>query len=113
MRIAGWMMGFVMLSSVSFAQKHPVIEYEADEKIKKNALRFIVLGDWGRNGEDNQKQVARDMGVVARKFKPEFIVSTGDNFYPNGVRSTRDYNWIASFENIYRPSLCKLTGLLF
>ena len=101
MRFGGWMMGFMMLFSVSFAQKHPVIEYEADEKIKKNALRFIVFGDWGRNGEDNQKQVAHTMGVVARKFKAEFIVSTGDNFYPSGVKSTRDYNWIASFENIY------------
>ena len=61
----------------------------------------MVFGDWGRNGEDNQKVVAREMGIVAKKFKPEFIVSTGDNIYPNGVRSTRDYNWIASFENIY------------
>ena len=74
MRFAGWMMGLLLLSSMSFAQKHPLIEYEADEKIKKNALRFIVFGDWGRNGEDNQKQVARTMGVVARKFKAEFIV---------------------------------------
>ncbi|HEY4965221.1 MAG TPA: tartrate-resistant acid phosphatase type 5 family protein [Puia sp.] len=64
-------------------------------------LRFIVFGDWGRNGEDNQREVAREMGIVAKKFKPEFIVSTGDNIYPNGVRSTRDHNWIASFEDIY------------
>ena len=61
----------------------------------------MVFGDWGRNGEDNQKEVAREMGIVAKKFKPEFIISTGDNIYPNGVRSTRDHNWIASFENIY------------
>jgi 3',5'-cyclic AMP phosphodiesterase CpdA len=101
MRLASWMIGLLLFSSISVAQKHPVIEYEADEKVKKNALRFIVFGDWGRNGEDNQKQVARTMGVVAKKFKAEFIVSTGDNFYPNGVKSTRDYNWIASFENIY------------
>jgi 3',5'-cyclic AMP phosphodiesterase CpdA len=101
MRLASWMIGLILISSISLAQKHPVIEYEADEKVKKNALRFIVFGDWGRNGEDNQKQVARTMGVVAKKFKAEFIISTGDNFYPNGVKSTRDYNWIASFENIY------------
>jgi len=101
MRLASWMMGLFLFSSVSYAQKHPVIEYEADEKIKKNALRFIVFGDWGRNGEDYQKVVARTMGVVAKKFKAEFIVSTGDNFYPNGVKSTRDHNWLASFEDIY------------
>jgi len=64
-------------------------------------LRFMVFGDWGRNGEDKQKEVALEMGKVAKKFKPEFIVSTGDNFYPNGVQSTRDHNWLASYEDIY------------
>jgi 3',5'-cyclic AMP phosphodiesterase CpdA len=48
-----------------------------------------------------QKEVAIEMGIVAKKFKPEFIVSTGDNFYPNGVQSTRDHNWLASYEDIY------------
>ena len=69
---------------------------------KKKTLRFLVFGDWGRNGEDKQREVAAEMGIVAKKFKPEFIVSTGDNFYPNGVRSTQDHNWLASFENIYK-----------
>ena len=101
MRFAIWTISLMLVVSVSYAQKHPHIEYESDEKIRKVDLRFMVFGDWGRNGEDNQKQVARAMGVVAKKFNPEFIVSTGDNFYPNGVRSTRDHNWIASFENIY------------
>jgi tartrate-resistant acid phosphatase type 5 len=64
-------------------------------------LRFMAFGDWGRNGEDNQREVAKEMGIEAKKFKPEFIISTGDNIYPNGVRSTRDHNWIASFEDIY------------
>ena len=63
----------------------------------------MVFGDWGRNGEDNQKEVALEMGMVAKKFKPEFIISTGDNFYPNGVQSTRDHNWIASYRKyLYR-----------
>ncbi|HEX3079207.1 MAG TPA: metallophosphoesterase, partial [Puia sp.] len=37
----------------------------------------------------------------SKTFKPAFIVSTGDNFYPSGVRSTRDYSWLASYEQIY------------
>jgi tartrate-resistant acid phosphatase type 5 len=68
---------------------------------KKKALHFMVFGDWGRNGEDNQKETAWELGIDAKTFKPEFIVSTGDNFYPNGVRSTRDHYWLASFEDIY------------
>ncbi len=93
--------GLLFLMSVSPAQKRKQKEYESEKEVKQKALRFIVFGDWGRNGEDNQKEVAAEMGIVAKKFKPEFIVSTGDNIYPNGVRSTMDYGWIASFENIY------------
>ena len=91
----------LLLASVSNAQKHRAVEYESENEIKTKPLHFMVFGDWGRNGEDNQKEVAREMGIVAKKFKPEFIVSTGDNIYPNGVRSTRDHNWLSSFENIY------------
>jgi tartrate-resistant acid phosphatase type 5 len=75
--------------------------YDNDDVVVKKPFKFIVFGDWGRNGEDNQKEVAREMGIVAKKFKPEFIISTGDNFYPDGVRSTRDHSWIASYEDIY------------
>ena len=71
------------------------------KETSKNQLRFMVFGDWGRNGEDNQRETAKEMGIVAKTFKPAFIVSTGDNFYPSGVRSTRDHAWLASFEEIY------------
>jgi tartrate-resistant acid phosphatase type 5 len=92
----------LLFASVSNAQKHAVVEYDAEEDdVKTKSLHFMVFGDWGRNGEDFQQEVAREMGIVAKKFKPSFIVSTGDNFYPNGVRSVSDHNWLASFENIY------------
>jgi tartrate-resistant acid phosphatase type 5 len=93
--------GFLFFISISSAQKRKQLEYDSEKEVKQKALRFIVFGDWGRNGEDNQKEVAAEMGIVAKKFKPEFIVSTGDNIYPNGVRSIMDHSWISSFENIY------------
>lgn len=85
----------------AFSQK--VQKYDTDDKkeIREARLKFMVFGDWGRNGEDKQKEVANELGIVAKKFNPEFIVSTGDNFYPSGVASTRDHSWIASFEDIY------------
>ena len=84
------------ISMAAFSQK------EAKPKTEnKKALRFMVFGDWGRNGEDKQRETAMEMGINAKAFKPAFIVATGDNFYPGGVRSTRDYNWVASFEEIY------------
>ena len=69
--------------------------------INKLALNFIAMGDWGRNGEYKQKEVATQMGITAKAIKASFIIATGDNFYPSGVASTMDYRWIASYENIY------------
>lgn len=65
------------------------------------ALNFIAMGDWGRNGADHQKQVARQMGLTAAEVKAQFIISTGDNFYPSGVISEHDPLFKHSFEDIY------------
>lgn len=69
--------------------------------VPEKALSFIAMGDWGRNGEYQQKEVAQQMGITAKQFDASFIVATGDNFYPSGVASTQDYSWTASFENMY------------
>jgi len=65
------------------------------------ALNFIAMGDWGRNGADHQKQVARQMGSTASEVKAQFVISTGDNFYPSGVISAQDPSFKYSFEDIY------------
>jgi predicted phosphodiesterase len=70
-------------------------------KLPPAALDFIVVGDWGRSGEYRQKDVSRQMGIAAHQLNVDFIVSTGDNFYPKGVASVMDPNWQRSFENIY------------
>jgi hypothetical protein len=64
-------------------------------------LNFLVIGDWGRNGADHQKQVASQMGKTAAKQHSAFIISTGDNFYPSGVISEFDPLFKYSFEDIY------------
>lgn len=66
-----------------------------------SAIHFIAMGDWGRNGENYQKEVAASMGKAAHDLGASFVVATGDNFYPYGVASTQDYHWISSFETIY------------
>lgn len=43
--------------------------------------------------EGSSQSVAVSMGKVAAKLKPNFIVSTGDNFYDAGVESTKDPLW--------------------
>jgi tartrate-resistant acid phosphatase type 5 len=65
------------------------------------ALNFIVMGDWGRNGSDHQREVASQMGITANRLQSQFTISTGDNFYPSGVISEWDPLWRYSFEDIY------------
>jgi 3',5'-cyclic AMP phosphodiesterase CpdA len=67
----------------------------------KKAFNFLVVGDWGRHGEHNQREVAQQMGIYGNDLDIKFVISTGDHFYPNGVASVDDRQWIDSFENIY------------
>jgi tartrate-resistant acid phosphatase type 5 len=70
-------------------------------QVQEDALNFLVVGDWGRNGQYHQKTVAEQLGNAAMTMDAEFVISTGDNFYPDGVVSTSDPQWASSFENVY------------
>ena len=65
------------------------------------AVHFMALGDWGRNGEYDQAEVARQMGLWGASHPNNFVISVGDNFYPLGVVSEMDPLFHYSFENIY------------
>jgi len=41
------------------------------------------------------------MGRVADKLNIDFVVSTGDNFYDDGLTSVRDPTFQYSFSDIY------------
>ncbi|MDB5714675.1 MAG: acid phosphatase [Sphingomonadales bacterium] len=62
---------------------------------------FLVVGDWGRDGAQHQRDVAVAMGKAARELNARFVLSVGDNFYDNGVQSATDPQWKTSFEDIY------------
>lgn len=64
-------------------------------------LHFMAVGDWGRNGEYDQTEVAKQMGIWAANHPNNFIISTGDNIYPKGVVSEFDPQWHYCFESIY------------
>jgi len=66
-----------------------------------DGLKFIAFGDWGRNGEKDQTQVATQMARWAAATPPQFIISVGDNFYEDGVADTDDPQWQTSFERVY------------
>jgi hypothetical protein len=50
-------------------------------------VRFAVIGDYGMEGEP----AAAVAGLVA-SWAPDFVVTTGDNNYPDGLAATLDRN---------------------
>lgn len=64
-------------------------------------VSFFAIGDWGREGGQNQTLVAELMGKVADAKPPQFVVSVGDNFYPHGLSSTDDALFNTSFMSVY------------
>ncbi|XP_044488475.1 purple acid phosphatase 8-like [Mangifera indica] len=72
------------------------------------SLNILVVGDWGRRGLYNQTKVAHQMGIIGEKLDIDFVISTGDNFYENGLTGVDDDAFFDSFVNIYTsPSLHK------
>ncbi|GLT27688.1 hypothetical protein SLA2020_026680 [Shorea laevis] len=65
------------------------------------SLTILVVGDWGRKGCYNQSQVAIQMGRIGEKLNIDFVISTGDNFYDNGLKGINDPAFEESFTNIY------------
>ncbi len=86
----------VFVKDSSSVPETPLI-FQKDDKV----LHFLAMGDWGRNGADHQREVAKQMGITATQIGSQFTISTGDNFYPSGVISEWDPLWKYSFEDIY------------
>ncbi|KAG6538761.1 hypothetical protein ZIOFF_003889 [Zingiber officinale] len=65
------------------------------------SLSLLVIGDWGRKGTFNQTLVAAQMGRIGESLDIDFVVSTGDNFYEEGLTGIDDKEFEESFTNIY------------
>jgi len=66
-----------------------------------NGLTFLAVGDWGRRGAFHQRAVGQAMETAAVELGSRFVLSVGDNFYPDGVVSVTDPNWALSYEDVY------------
>ena len=49
----------------------------------KDKLRFAVIGDWGTGGGD-EVGIAQQMFASHQRSSLDFVISAGDNIYPNG-----------------------------
>lgn len=58
---------------------------------------MCIFGDTG-TGSDDQYKIAK----VMESYGCNQIIHTGDIFYPKGVKSETDQQWISKFENPYK-----------
>ncbi|XP_010553448.1 PREDICTED: purple acid phosphatase 7-like [Tarenaya hassleriana] len=90
----------------SCVSEFPRFEHRSTKE--DGSLSFLVVGDWGRKGQFNQSRVADQMGRMGQELDIDFVISSGDNFYDNGLTGVDDTNFEESFTNIYtHPSLQK------
>lgn len=62
---------------------------------QNSEITFAVIGDFGLEGEDEARVAARVDG-----WNPDFIITVGDNNYPDGEAETIDAN-IGQYYNAY------------
>lgn len=74
----------------------------------KDAINFLVISDWGREGINDtdqktpgQLKVAKQFGITAEEINASFVVTCGDNFHGKGVPSPTDSLWKVNYENVY------------
>jgi tartrate-resistant acid phosphatase type 5 len=94
--------GFVVVIEASLT-KYPIktVHYDLVEPVS-----MIALGDWGGKGRSpyttpEQLAVANQMHIYAKTKPINFVLSFGDNFYPNGIYESNVHRFKATFEDVY------------
>ncbi|MFM2132791.1 MAG: hypothetical protein RL156_72 [Bacteroidota bacterium] len=100
----GLMLG---VSGHTVANKRPLPPFTVERFANTHSLRCLVLGDWGA-GSGLQRTVAAGMARYAEAEQPNWIISTGDNFYPIGVSSAADNQFRTKWKNIYNTASLRL-----
>ena len=66
----------------------------------QSTVRFAAIGDWGAD-RSRQYQVADAMGIWCETYRCDFVVTTGDNFYDDGVTSADSSRFESTWKNVY------------
>lgn len=74
---------------------------EAPPLPRRSGLRFVAVGDWGRDGMCCQRDVAHRLSQVQSNWAPKFVLNLGDSFYPAGISSADDPQIASSWADVY------------
>lgn len=98
MRVVLFLLSVILLATCS-VDRFPY-NLEAFD-VPESGVKCMVIGDWGRKGNVNLKANAFMMNEVVCQIPLNAVLTTGDNFYDNGVDNTNDAHWNRSFEKIF------------
>ncbi|CAD5118385.1 DgyrCDS7093 [Dimorphilus gyrociliatus] len=77
---------------------------------ENGCVDFINIGDWGAITGIGQLPIAEAMAKYADENPVDFVLTSGDNFYPDGVESATDEQFDSKWRDVYnQPSLKELT----
>lgn len=72
--------------------------------VPDGGYKCLVIGDWGRKGNVDQLANAHMMDEMACQVSIDEVLTTGDNFYSDGVSSVSDDHWASSYANVFNGS---------
>jgi tartrate-resistant acid phosphatase type 5 len=67
---------------------------------QSSTVRFAVIGDYGSAGQPEQ-----DVSTLVKSWNPDFMITTGDNNYPDGAAWTIDQNIGQYYHDFIYPYL--------
>ncbi|HYE66014.1 MAG TPA: LamG-like jellyroll fold domain-containing protein [Pyrinomonadaceae bacterium] len=96
---------FLLLACVSILGMIFLKSPGTQAQSSSNTVRFAVIGDYGSAGQPLQ-----DVANLIKSWNPEFIITLGDNNYPDGAAATMDQNvgqyfheFIGNYKGSYGP----------
>lgn len=92
---------FAMVAALASCVDETWIEEWDEEPTQRelvDGIQFAVIGDYGQSGP-NEKSVAD----LVKSWAPDFVITTGDNNYPDGAMTTIDKNIGQYYQSFIYP----------
>ncbi|MBL4586874.1 MAG: metallophosphoesterase [Flavobacteriales bacterium] len=85
--------------------KYPFVLQEFEVPV--DGYKCLIIGDWGRHGSLNLDANAKMMDNLSCRMSINAVLTTGDNFYNNGVDGASDAHWNQSFVDVFDGTCLK------